>query len=119
MQNINLFIPNSFLAETNDLKLKTYKVGIIGRALAVFRVNKVIIYNDSSFNDERGSKDAKFIYDVLSYMNTPQYLRKRAFPIQEDLKHVKLTSVLSFYLCLATLQIPQLIFLWLPDKIPS
>ncbi|MDD6256404.1 putative RNA uridine N3 methyltransferase [Methanobrevibacter boviskoreani] len=88
MQNINLFIPNSFLAETNDLKLKTYKVGIIGRALAVFRVNKVIIYNDSSFNDERGRKDAKFIYDVLSYMNTPQYLRKRAFPIQEDLKHV-------------------------------
>ena len=90
MQNINLslFIPNSYLAETNDLKLKTYKIGIIGRALAVFRLNKVIIYNDSSFNDQKGRKDAKFMYDVLSYMNTPQYLRKRAFPIQADLKHV-------------------------------
>ena len=61
MQNINLslFIPNSYLAETNDLKLKTYKIGIIGRALAVFRLNKVIIYNDSSFNDQKGRKDAK------------------------------------------------------------
>ena len=88
MQNINLFIPNSFLAETNDLKIKTYKVGIISRALAVFRIKNIIIYNDNSFNDEKGIKDAKFIETVLNYMNTPQYLRKRAFPIQSDLKHV-------------------------------
>lgn len=90
MQNINLslFIPNSFLAETNDLKVKTYKVGIISRALAVYRIKNVIIYNDKSFNDERGFKDAEFIETVLNYMNTPQYLRKRAFPIQADLKHV-------------------------------
>ena len=88
MQNINLFIPNSFLAETNDLKIKTYKVGIISRALAVFRIKNVIIYNDNSFNDEKGIKDAKFIETVLNYMNTPQYLRKRAFPIQSDLRHV-------------------------------
>ena len=88
MQNINLFIPNSFLAETNDLKIKTYKVGIISRALAVFRIKNVIIYKDNSFNDEKGIKDAKFIETVLNYMNTPQYLRKRAFPIQSDLRHV-------------------------------
>ena len=75
MQNINLFIPNSFLAETNDLKSKTYKVGIISRALAVFRIKNVIIYKDNSFNDEKGIKDAKFIETVLNYMNTPQYLR--------------------------------------------
>ncbi|MDR2623770.1 MAG: RNA-binding protein [Methanobrevibacter sp.] len=50
MQKVQLsvFLPDSFLAETKDLKLKTSKVGIIGRVLAVFNVNKVIIYKDTS-----------------------------------------------------------------------
>ena len=46
MQNnkVSVFIPNSFLAETKDLKLKTSKVGLIGRALALFEVDEVVIY---------------------------------------------------------------------------
>ena len=34
----SVFIPNSFLSESKDIKVRTYKVGIIGRALAVYQV---------------------------------------------------------------------------------
>lgn len=81
---LSVFIPNSFLNETKDLKIRTYKVGIIGRALAVFQADNVVIYNDDNGNEE----DGKFIAEILSFMDTPQYLRKRAFPIRSELKHV-------------------------------
>ena len=87
-KKFSVFLPNSYLSETSDLKLKTSKVGLIGRALAVFNVDKVVIYNDSSLEKANGHDDGDFISEVLSYMNTPQYLRKKAFPIKAELKHV-------------------------------
>jgi len=87
-KQVSVFIPDSFLAETTDLKLKTSKVGIIGRALALFRVDQVVIYKDLSDDKSKGRNDADFIAKILSYMNTPQYLRKKTFPIMSELKHV-------------------------------
>ena len=84
----SVFIPNSFLSESKDIKVRTYKVGIIGRALAVYQVKNVVIYNDNKLPENEGKEDAEFIAEVLNYMNTPQYLRKRAFPIKPELKHV-------------------------------
>jgi predicted SPOUT superfamily RNA methylase MTH1 len=62
MQKVQLsvFLPDSFLAETKDLRLKTSKIGIIGRVLAVFNVNKIIIYKDaheSSLNNVNLDRD--------------------------------------------------------------
>lgn len=90
MQNkqVSIFIPDSFLSETKDLKLKTSKVGIIGRALALFRVNKVVVYKDLSIPDEEQNTDGDFIAEILNYMDTPQYLRKKAIPIKSELRHV-------------------------------
>ncbi|RLF83297.1 methylase, partial [Thermococci archaeon] len=34
----HIFIPDSLLEETSDPKIKTYKVGQIGRAAAIFGV---------------------------------------------------------------------------------
>jgi predicted SPOUT superfamily RNA methylase MTH1 len=92
---LTVFLPDSFLSETKDLKLKTSKVGIIGRALAVFNVDQVVIYKDTSKNQfdtydgqDRNVLDGNFISKILKYMDTPQYLRKSVYPIQSDLKHV-------------------------------
>ena len=85
---LSIFIPNSFLSESKDLKIRTYKVGILGRALAIFQADNVVIYNDDHVKNEDGEMDGSFIAEVLSYMNTPQYLRKQAFPIRPELKHV-------------------------------
>jgi predicted SPOUT superfamily RNA methylase MTH1 len=85
---LSIFIPNSFLSESKDLKIRTYKVGILGRALAIFQADNVVIYNDDHVKNEDGAHDGDFIAEILSYMNTPQYLRKKAFPIRPELKHV-------------------------------
>ena len=85
---LSIFIPNSFLSESKDLKIRTYKVGVLGRALAVFQADNVVIYNDDQEMNEDGENDGTFMAEVLSYMNTPQYLRKQAFPIKPELKHV-------------------------------
>lgn len=85
---LSIFIPNSFLSESKDLKIRTYKVGILGRVLAIFQADNVVIYNDDNVKNENGEMDGEFIAEVLSYMNTPQYLRKKAFPIRSELKHV-------------------------------
>ena len=75
-KHLSIFIPASILAETKDLKLRTYKVGLIGRSAALFRVDRIVIYSDNSEN-----KEVKFISYVLTYTNTPQYLRKKVLPI--------------------------------------
>ena len=85
-RNLSIFLPDSFLSETSDLKLKTSKLGLIARFLAVYRVNRVIIYKDIS--QENNASDADFMAEVLSFMNTPQYLRKEAFSIKSELKYV-------------------------------
>lgn len=81
-KHLSIFIPASILAETKDLKLRTYKVGLIGRSAALFRVDRIVIYSDNS-----NSGEVKFISDVLTYMNTPQYLRKKVFPITKELRY--------------------------------
>ena len=85
---LSIFIPNSFISEYKDLKIRTYKVGILGRALAIFQADNVVIYNDDHVKNEDGEMDGEFIAEILNYMNTPQYLRKQAFPIRPELKHV-------------------------------
>ncbi|MFB3764471.1 MAG: putative RNA uridine N3 methyltransferase [Methanotrichaceae archaeon] len=77
-----LLIPSSLTMETRDMRIRTFKVGLIARAAAVFRMNRIIIYKDPEFDDSR------FIKMVLQYMDTPQYLRKLLIPRREELKHV-------------------------------
>ena len=84
-----IFIPASLNAETKDLRIKTYKVGLIARAVAIFKIHGIVIYSHESEREE-----AKFISDILTYMNTPQYLRKQVFPITKELRYVGILSPL-------------------------
>jgi predicted SPOUT superfamily RNA methylase MTH1 len=86
MEKISIFVPNSYLAESQDLKIRTYKVGLIGRYAALFRANNIVIYNDNS--DSGSKEDGQFMKAILDYMDTPQYLRKQVFPLTRDLKNV-------------------------------
>ncbi len=77
----HVFIPDSLLEESNDPKIRTYKVGQVARACAIFGVGHIWIYR-------AGGGDGKFIKTVLEYAETPQYLRKRLFPLMPELKYV-------------------------------
>ncbi len=78
-------IPASIASDTPHQREKTFKVGLIGRALAIFRVDEVIIYPDILSADQSG--DLRFVATILSYMETPQYLRKRLFKIVPELRY--------------------------------
>ncbi|MEM2925247.1 MAG: putative RNA uridine N3 methyltransferase [Methanocellales archaeon] len=78
---LTLLIPSSLTVEKEDPKIKTYKIGTIARAAAIYRVNKIIIYKDREFDD------SKFISTILRYAETPQYLRKYLFPRSKILRY--------------------------------
>lgn len=77
---VSLLIPSSYTEESPDPRIKTYKVGQIARAAAIFRVDDIVIYHT------KGHDDTRFISTVLRYAETPQYLRKALFPMQDALR---------------------------------
>jgi predicted SPOUT superfamily RNA methylase MTH1 len=79
---LTLLIPASLTEETSDPRIRTYKVGQIARAAGIFRVDEIVIYKTQSRDD------SKFISTVLRYAETPQYLRKEIFPMQDSLRHI-------------------------------
>ncbi len=82
---ISVAVPASTVSDVPHLREKTYKVGFIGRALAIFRVDEIIIYPDDHRKNQR--KEMNFMATVLSYMETPQYLRKNLFRIRPELRY--------------------------------
>ena len=78
-------IPASVVSDTPHLREKTSKIGLIGRAAAIFRVNEIIIYPDSPEVNQRRESD--LVATLLAYMETPQYLRKRLFRLQPELQY--------------------------------
>jgi hypothetical protein len=87
---ISVLLPTSLAADLPDLMQKTIKIGQIGRALAIFRVDDVWIYNDGDPRIKNQAKERELICTILRYMETPQYLRKLLFPKSPLLKYAGL-----------------------------
>jgi len=85
-------LPDSILMECTTLKEKTEKIGIIGRAVAIFGVDHVLIYHDKR---DGNKQDAELVSLLLRYMETPPYLRRALFPIRPDLRYAGLLPPLK------------------------
>jgi predicted SPOUT superfamily RNA methylase MTH1 len=85
-KKLAIAIPTSVISDTPHLREKTAKVGLIGRAAAIFRVNEIIVYPDNAEKSKQKS-DADLIALLLSYLETPQYLRKRLFKLDPRLQY--------------------------------
>ena len=77
-------IPASLVADTPHLREKTAKLGTIARACAVFGVDEIILYPDDS--QQGRQEDMQFCEQILTFIETPQYLRKRLFGLSASLK---------------------------------
>lgn len=77
-------VPASYLSTEHSLILKTIKIGILARLLAVFRATRLLVYIDREGVDE----DAKLIKEVTEYMLTAPYLKKRLYPRKPELRYV-------------------------------
>ncbi len=75
-------IPDSVLEEKESLRDKTSKLGQIARACAIYGVDLVEVFRDRNTKGE-----GRLIRQVLEYLETPQYLRRRLYPLDESLKY--------------------------------
>lgn len=79
--------------KTNDQRIQA--PGRIARALAVFAVDEVVIYDDSPAESRPRAVDVErytgdtdpchFISHILSYLETPPFMRKALFPLHDNL----------------------------------
>jgi predicted SPOUT superfamily RNA methylase MTH1 len=84
-KKISIAIPASVVSDTPHLREKTTKIGFIGRAAAIFKVDEIIIYPDNAKVNQKN--EISLIATLLSYMETPQYLRKRLFKLKPELRY--------------------------------
>ncbi len=78
---ISVALPDTVLEEHNSLRDKTVKLGQIARTCSVYGVDSILI-----FHDLQGRSDAALMQKILEYLETPQYLRKRLYQLDESLK---------------------------------
>jgi len=81
---VTVAVPASMVADVPHLREKTAKIGLVGRAAAIFRVERVVVYWDLE-GDQR--REAGLIEAVLNYMAAPQYLRKYLFGLRPELRY--------------------------------
>jgi len=84
-RKISIAVPASFVSDIPHLREKTVKIGSLARAAAIFRIDEIIIFPD--LLNVNQSRDANLIATILSYVETPQYLRKRLFKIKPELQY--------------------------------
>ena len=84
-RRLRIAIPVSVVSDTPHLREKTSKIGLIGRAAAIFRVDEIMIYSDSRYGDQKSEMDLVSL--LLAYIETPQYLRKRLFKLEPNLQY--------------------------------
>ena len=84
-RRVCIAFPDTILEEQASLREKTAKLGQIARYCSIFGVDAIRV-----FHDPRGRGESSFIKRVLEYLETPQYLRRRLFPLSEDLRYAGL-----------------------------
>ncbi|KAM0798317.1 putative RNA methyltransferase [Usnea florida] len=104
---LSIALPGSIIANAQTPELQTLLAGQIARALAVFCVDEVVVFDDGSVMQDAetqtaspstlengGEKDSYtgytdpnyFLAHILSYLETPPSLRKDLFPLHPDLR---------------------------------
>lgn len=73
---------DTVLEERDSLRDKTVKLGQIARACSIYGVDVIEL-----FKDDRKRGEPTLIRKVLEYLETPQYLRKRMYALDEVLKY--------------------------------
>ncbi|XP_071489447.1 putative methyltransferase C9orf114 homolog [Diadema antillarum] len=103
---ISVALPGSILDNAQSPELRTYLAGQIARALVVFNVDEVIIFDESgspasqntdgvfSGVGKKGNANVQ-LARLLQYLECPQYLRKSFFPRHSDLQYAGLLNPLD------------------------
>ncbi|MGP8125537.1 MAG: putative RNA uridine N3 methyltransferase [Nitrososphaerales archaeon] len=84
-RRLSVAFPDTVLEERDSPRDKTAKLGLIARACSIYGVDIIQVFRD---NNKRG--EPTLIRKVLEYLETPQYLRRRLYPLDEMLRYAGL-----------------------------
>ncbi len=99
---VSVALPGSILDNAQSPELRTYLAGQVARAIAVFNVDEIVVFDDEGTTADAtgdGSTEGEFtgigkrgkgclqLARILQYLECPQYLRRDFFPIHKDLKY--------------------------------
>jgi len=77
---LSIAVSSSLVSEVSHPREKTSVIGHVARAAAIYRVDDIHIYRDRP-------DESQLIRLVLSYAETPQYLRRRLFSRRPELSY--------------------------------
>lgn len=103
---ISIAVAGSIVDNAQSLELATVLAGQIARAAAIFRVNEIVVFDDSdaktaarnrrwSYAGSKEETGGAFLARILTYLETPQYLRRALFPMHPSLRFAGLLPPLD------------------------
>jgi len=90
--SVSIAIPGSIIDNAQSPPLKAYLAGQVARAVAIFNVDEVIIYDDTGGG---ALTTCEFMARILQFLECPQYLRKSLFSLHPDLQYTGLIAPLD------------------------
>ncbi|BFZ20483.1 hypothetical protein BsWGS_23522 [Bradybaena similaris] len=101
---VAIALPGSILDNSQSMELRAYLAGQVARAAAVFNVDEIVIFDETSQAKQDSSEFSGLkkpgqgntqLFHILQYLECPQYLRKMFFPFHQDLKYAGLLNPLD------------------------
>ena len=89
---IHVLIPSTYSEDAAHLREKTMRIGFLFRAMTIFRVSQMIIYEEQP---EKPSKNSELIKLLCEYLSTPPYLRKKLYKLRPELRYAGLLPPLN------------------------
>jgi methyltransferase len=83
--NFWVAIPDSSISDQQAKRDKSIKIAQFARAFSIFRVKRIYIYHDRTSNIDK--HDPYILKTILGYLDTPQYLRRRLYPLTPELQY--------------------------------
>ncbi|KAL1842756.1 hypothetical protein VTJ49DRAFT_4241 [Mycothermus thermophilus] len=93
---ISIAVPTSLITNCVTREQRTTAVGSVARAAAIFSVDEVVIFDDSPVDQRITNADpdaytgdvdpAHFMEHLLTYLETPPFMRKVLFPLHPNLR---------------------------------
>ncbi|XP_074583388.1 uncharacterized protein LOC141839527 [Curcuma longa] len=101
---VSIAVAGSIIDNAQSLELATLLAGQVARAATIFRIDEVVVFGNKAssdddsiqpINNEENQSGDLFLVRILQYLETPQYLRRRLFPMHKSLKFVGLLPPLD------------------------
>jgi len=92
-RRLSIAIPASVISDTPHLREKTAKLGVVARACSLFGVDEIVLYRDDPQHNQE--TDIGLCTQVLRYLETPQYLRKKLFRLSPTLRYTGIVPPLQ------------------------